>query len=47
VKLLRLITKANTVEWHGGEALKENKALLEMYRPHNVLNVSELLKTAE
>jgi hypothetical protein len=47
MKLLRLITKAKTVEWHGGEAWKENKALLETYRPHDMLNVSELLKTAE
>jgi hypothetical protein len=41
-KLVRLITKATTVEWHGGEAWKGNKALLETHRPHDVLTVSEL-----
>jgi hypothetical protein len=47
VKLLRFITKYKTVEWHGGEAWKGNKVLLKTYRPHDVLTVSELKKTAE
>jgi hypothetical protein len=41
-KLLRLITKAKTVEWHGGEVWKGEKAFLETYRPHDVLTVYEL-----
>jgi hypothetical protein len=43
-KLLRLITKAMNMEWHGGEAWKGKKALLETYRPHDVLTVSALEK---
>jgi hypothetical protein len=44
MKLLRLITKANTDEWPGGEALKVKKALMTKYRPDDVLTVSELKK---
>jgi hypothetical protein len=41
MKLLRLITKAKTVEWPGGEAWKVKKALMAKYRPDYVLTVSE------
>jgi vacuolar-type H+-ATPase subunit C/Vma6 len=42
MKLLILITKSKNVEWPGGEAWKVKKALVEKYRPDDVLNVSEL-----
>jgi hypothetical protein len=44
MKLLRLITKAKTEAWPGGEAWKVKKALSEKYRPVDVLTVSELKK---
>jgi hypothetical protein len=44
MKLLRLITKAKTDEWPGGEAWRVNKALMAKYRPDDVLTVSELKK---
>jgi hypothetical protein len=39
MKLLRFITKAKSVEWHGGEAWKMKKSLLEKYRPDLCLNL--------
>ena len=44
MKLLRLLTKAKTVAWPGGEAWKVKEALLKKYRPDDVLTVSELKK---
>jgi hypothetical protein len=44
MKLLRLITKAKTDEWPGGEAWRVKKALMAKYRPGDVLTVSELKK---
>jgi hypothetical protein len=44
MKLLRLITKANTDDWPCGEAWKVKKALMAKYRPDDVLTVSELKK---
>jgi hypothetical protein len=44
MKLLRLITKAKTDEWPGGEAWRVKKALMAKYRPDDVLTVSELKK---
>jgi hypothetical protein len=44
MKLLRLLTKVNTEEWHGGEAWKVKKACSVKYFPDYVLNVSELKK---
>jgi hypothetical protein len=44
MKILRLITKAKTEAWPGGEAWKVKKALSEKYRPDDVLTVSALKK---
>jgi hypothetical protein len=44
MKLPRLLTKAKTEAWPGGEAWKVNKALMTKYRPDDVLTVSELKK---
>jgi hypothetical protein len=44
MKLLRLITKAKTEAWPGGEVWKVKKALSENYRPDGVLTVSALKK---
>jgi hypothetical protein len=44
MKLLRLITKANTDEWPCGETWRVKKALITKYRPDDVLTVSELKK---
>jgi hypothetical protein len=44
MKLLRLITKAKTDEWHGGEAWKVKKTLMAKYMPDDVLTVSERKK---
>jgi hypothetical protein len=44
MKLLRLITKANTDEWPFGEAWKVKKALMAKYRPDDELTISELKK---
>jgi hypothetical protein len=44
IKLLRLITKAKTEAWPGGEAWKVKKALSEKNRPDDLLTVSELKK---
>jgi hypothetical protein len=44
MKLLRLITKANTDEWPGGEAWKVKKSLMAKYRPDDVITVYELKK---
>jgi hypothetical protein len=44
MKLMRLITKAKTYEYPGGEAWKVKKSLMAKYRPDDVLTVSELKK---
>jgi hypothetical protein len=44
MKLWRIITKANTDEWPGGETWKVKKALMTKYRPYDVITVSELKK---
>jgi hypothetical protein len=44
MKLLRLITKAKTDEWPGGEAWRVKKALMAKYRPDDVFTVFELKK---
>jgi hypothetical protein len=44
MKLLRLLTKENTVTWPGGEAWKIKKALVAKHCPDDVLIVSELKK---
>jgi hypothetical protein len=44
MKLLRLITKAKSDEWPGGEAWRVKKALMAKYRPDDVPTVSELNK---
>jgi hypothetical protein len=42
MKLLRLLTKAKTEEWTGGEAWKVKKTIVSKYRPDVALTVSEL-----
>jgi hypothetical protein len=44
MKLLCLLTKANTVKWPGGKAWKIKKVCVVKYHPYDVLPVSELKK---